>query len=144
MPEPIMIPKADADKNTPAFHEALRRARELNVDLIHVTPQMAVVPHEKRRDPRAYQEAKRFAQVLGIMPSFADPDGDVNNPPAAFQATHLDTEDALYVLSGKLDPRSYRRVTEKARAEHRRVVPLRSWDDAPETVRDALKATDPT
>jgi len=51
-------------------------------------------------------------------------------------------QDTLYVLSGKLDPRSYRRVTEKARAEHRRIVPLRSWDDAPETVRDALKATD--
>lgn len=142
MPNPILIPKADADKNTPAFQQALKRANELGVDLIHVTPQMAVVPHHLRRDPQAYQEARRFAQVLGTQVSFADPDGDANHQPPAFKTTYLDTEDAVFVLSGKLEPREYQRVTQKARAELRRVVPLRSWDDAPDAVREALKATD--
>lgn len=140
MTEPLMIPKAEADKNTPAFQEAVRKANELGVDLIHVTPDMAVVPHDKRRDPRAYAHAKRAAQVLGINASFADPEGDANRPPAHFEAAHLDTEDALYIRAGAVDPLTYRRLTEKARREHRRIVPLRSWDDAPEAVRDALKA----
>ncbi|MET4130565.1 hypothetical protein [Roseovarius sp. MBR-6] len=140
MTDPIFIAKADADAKTPAFQQALKRANELGVDLVHVTSQMAVVPHAKRRDPRAYAQAKHAATILGTTVSFGDPEGDANNPPAKFTATHLDTEDALYILAGKTNPRDYQRMTTKARNEQRRIVPLRSWDDAPEQVRDALAA----
>jgi hypothetical protein len=141
MPEPIFIAKTEADKNSATFKAAVERATVLGVDLIHVTPQMAVVPHDKRRDPRAYAHAKRCAEILGTTVSFADPEGDANRQPAKFNARHLDTEDTLYILSGQLEPRDYQRLTTKARTEQRKIVPLRSWDDAPETVRDALAAS---
>lgn len=140
MAEPIYIPKAEADKNSMAFREAVEQADALGVNLVHVTPEMTVVPHDKRRDPRAYAEAKKCAEMLGLTVTFADPEGDANNPPAKFKQTHLDTEDALYIVSGQCAPRDYQRLTTKARQEQRRVVPLRSWDDAPESVRDALSA----
>lgn len=143
MAEPICIAKTEADQNSEAFQAAKAKADELGVDLKHVVPQDAVITPDRRRDPRAYAEAKKCAQVLGASVTLADPDGDANNEPPAYRdANHLETESHLFILSGKCQPREYQRLTSLARAKLKTVVPLRSWDDAPDPVRDALKATD--
>ncbi|MDF1716174.1 MAG: hypothetical protein P1U75_05815 [Antarcticimicrobium sp.] len=141
MSEPLYISAEEVSANSRAFQEAVRKADELGVDLKHVKPEDAVVGHDKRRDPAAYREAKKCAEVLGTSVTFADPDGDANTEPAATSnANHLETEDTLYILSGQVSPRDYKRLTTNARSAHKRVVPLRSWLDAPEPIIDALKA----
>ncbi len=141
MADPIYIDAKEAQANSRAFQEAVRKADELGVDLKHVKPEDAVVGLDKRRDPAAYREAKRCAEVLGTTVTFADPEGDANEPPVALTgANHLETDDALYIISGKVSPRDYQRLTINARQALKRVVPLRSWDDAPEPVINALKA----
>ena len=142
MTDPIYIAKTDADQNSPAFQAAKAKADELGVDLKHIVPQDAVLSHDRRRDPRAYAEAKKCAEVLGTSVTFSDPDGDANNEPTAYRdANHLETESHLFILSGKCLPREYQRLTSLSRAKLKTVVPLRSWDDAPDPVRETLKAT---
>ena len=103
------------------------------------------VTHDRRRDHRAYLEAKKCADVLGTSVTFADPDGDANNEPTAYRdANHLETESHLFILAGKCQPREYQRLTSLARAKLKSIVPLRSWDDAPDPVREALKVTNLT
>ena len=102
MAEPIYIDAKEAQANSRAFQEAVRKADELGVAVKHVKPEDAVVAADRRRDPHAYAEAKKCASVLGTTVTFADPEGDANNPPAAFDATHLETEDSLYIVSGKV------------------------------------------
>lgn len=142
MADTIYIAKTEADHNTAAFQAAKAKANELGVDLKHVVPQDAVISPDRRRDHRAYLEAKKCADVLGTSVTFADPDGDANNEPTAYRdANHLETESHLFILAGKCQPREYQRLTSLARAKLKSIVPLRSWDDAPDAVRDALKAT---
>lgn len=96
MNQPIYIDAAEATANSRAFQEAVRKADELGVDLKHVKPEDAVVGHDARRDPRAYAEAKKCAAILNTTVTFADPEGDANEPPAAISnANHLETEDTL-------------------------------------------------
>lgn len=140
MNDPIYIAKTEADQNTDAFKEAVRQADELGVPVKHVTPEDTIVAADKRRDPRAYAEAKRCAEVLGTSVTWADPEGDANTPPAPMSnATHLETESHLYLLPGKVTPQEYRRLTGRAKATLKTIVPLTSWDHAPDAVRDALK-----
>lgn len=141
MNQPLYIDAKEAHANSRAFQEAVRKADELGVDLKHVKPEDAVVGHDKRRDPRAYAEAKKCAAVLGTGVTFADPEGDANTPPAAITGvSHLETEDTLYIVSGQVSPRDYKRLTTNARTAMKRVVPLRSWEDAPVPVIDALRS----
>lgn len=143
MNQPIYINAEEGKANSRTFQQAVKQADELGVDLKHVTPADCIVGHDKRRDPRAYAEAKKCAEVLGTSVSFADPEGDANTPPAATSdASHLETEDTLYIVSGQVSPRDYKRLTTNARSALKRIVPLRSWEDAPEPVLDALKAHD--
>lgn len=142
MAEPIYIAKTEADQNTPEFQEAKRQADALGVNIKQVVPADAIVGADKRGDVAAYAEAKKCAQVLGTSVTFADPDGDANNPPAPLSnATHLETESHLYLIPGKCEPQEYRRLTGRARATLKTIVPLTTWDDAPDAVREALKAT---
>lgn len=137
MTDPILIPKKDADDNTPAFREAVEKANRLGVNVRHVTDADCIVAHDKRRDPEAYRDAKRCAELLGRQVAFADPaprDTSRQEP----GATHLETDSHFYLLPGKLTPREYQRLTTKARASGKEVVMLRSWDGAPQPIQDAV------
>lgn len=141
MSEPIYINAEEAKADSRAFKEAVRKADELGVIVKHVTPADCVVGHDMRRNPRAYAEAKKCAAVLGTTVTFADHEGDANTPPAAITGvSHLETEDTLYIVSGQVSPRDYKRLTTNARNALKRVVPLRSWEDAPVPVIDALRS----
>lgn len=141
MPEPLYIAKSEADRDSDLFKRTVTKANELGVDVVHVKPEDLILTRAQARDRDAYLKARMMAEAIGQTVQVVDnPPEDGGQQRPVIEATHHLTDDALYIRAGAVDPRTYQRLTTQARAELKRIVPVRSWDEAPEDVRTALTA----
>lgn len=141
MPDPLYIAKAEADRDSDLFKRTVAKANELGVDVVHVKPEDLILTRAQARDRDAYLKARMMAEAIGQTVQVVDnPTDDGGQQPSVIEATHHLTDDALYIRAGAVDPRTYQRLTTQARSEMKRIVPVRSWDEAPEDVRTALTA----
>ena len=141
MPDPLYIAKSEADRDSDLFKRTVAKANELGVDVVHVKPEDLIMTRAQARDREAYLKARKMAEAIGQTVQVVDnPTDDGGQQRPVIQATHHLTDDALYIRAGAVDPRTYQRLTTQARAEMKRIVPVSTWDDAPEDIRAALTA----
>lgn len=140
MPEPLYIAKSEADRDSDLFKRTVVKANELGVDLVHVKPEDTILTRDQARDRQTYMKARKMAEAIGQTVQVVDNPTDDGAQKQVIQATHHLTDDALYIRAGAVDPRTYQRLTTQARAEMKRIVPVSTWDDAPEDIRAALTA----
>lgn len=141
MPEPLYIAKSEADRDSDLFKRTVAKANELGVDVVHVKPEDTILTRDQARDRDTYMKAGKMAEAIGQTVQVVDnPTDDGGQQRPVIQATHHLTDDALYIRAGAVDPRTYQRLTTQARAEMKRIVPVSTWDDAPEDIRAALTA----
>lgn len=122
------------------FKRTVAKANELGVDVVHVKPEDLIMTRAQARDRETYLKARKMAEAIGQTVQVVDNPTDDGTQRQVIQATHHLTDDALYIRAGAVDPRTYQRLTTQARAEMKRIVPVSTWDDAPEDIRAALTA----
>lgn len=140
MPDPLYIAKSEADRNSDLFKRTVTKANELGVDVVHVKPEDLIMTRAQARDRDTYLKARKMAEAIGTTVQVVDNPEDGGAQKQVIEATHHLTDDALYIRAGAVDPRTYQRLTTQARAEMKRIVPVSTWDDAPEDIRAALTA----
>lgn len=139
MPDPLYIAKSEADRNSDLFKRTVAKANELGVDVVHVKPEDLIMTRAQARDRDTYLKARKMAEAIGTTVQVVDnPEDGGDAQKQVIEATHHMSDDALYIRAGAVDPRTYQRLTTQARVEMKRIVPIRSWDEAPEDVRTAL------
>lgn len=122
--------RKDASRET--IEAAVARAKESGAELVHVTPEMAVLSKADARDPGKYAEAKRCAEALGVSVSFAAADDDTS--PLDSLPTYVATDRNLYVTRKATDgnPAEYKHLKAKAERDGIAFTPISSWDALPE------------